>query len=230
VFWGRGNLVQAERWNREVLREAVTAGERDVEARAEHGLANVLGTRGQLPDALFHFWRAFERYDDPTRALYALHDLGIGLGRLGQVGIAERAFHHVVEKSTTRSLTQNAMIELIHCASYRRDRVGFTRWRAACDKERAHMAPNILVDFHLKVGIGLARFGQFHRAEPELHHAQRVAHTHGLHEFEFRIERIRTGLRDCEALTAAEHDAVTEPAIPEEALAEVTAGLTALSR
>lgn len=230
VHMVRGNLAEAERVNREVLRDAQSAGERDVEARAEHGWGIVLGARGQLPDAIPHFWRAFERYDDPVRSLYALNDLGVALSRLGEVENAEQALRRVVQRSTTQSLTQNAMIELMHCASFRRDRVGFTRWRTSCEKERARMAPNILADYHLKVGIGLARFGQYGRAEPELIHAQRVANAHGLHEFEFRIERIRSGLGECAALGPAAPDATSEPAIPAELLAEVASGLVALER
>jgi tetratricopeptide (TPR) repeat protein len=230
VHMGRGNLAEAERVNREVLHEAQSIGERDVEARAEHQWGVALGARGQLPDAIPHLWRAFERYDDPVRSLYALHDLGVALTRVGEVDNAEQALRQVVQRGTTESLTQNAMIELMHCASFRRDRVGFARWRAACEKERARMAPNIRVDYHLKVGIGLARFGHYGRAEPELREAQRVANTHGLHEFEFRIDRIRTGLKECAALGAATPDAASEPAIPAELLAEVATGLIALER
>jgi tetratricopeptide (TPR) repeat protein len=230
VHMARGNLAEAERVNREVLAAAQSVGERDVEARAEHQWGVALGARGQLPDAIPHLWRAFERYNDPVRSLYALHDLGVALSRVGEVDNAEQALRQVVQRGTTQSLTQNAMIELMHCASFRRDRVGFTRWRASCEKARPGMAPNILADYHLKVGIGLARFGQYARAEPELRQAQAVANAHGLHEFEFRIERIRTGLRECAALEPAVPDTVSEPAIPPELLADVASGLVALER
>jgi len=117
----------------------------------------------------------------------------------------------------------------MHCASSRRDRVGFTRWRTRCEAEQTRMAPNILVDYHLKVGVGLARFGQFAHAATELENALRVARAHGLHEFEFRIDRLQTGLRDCEALELAEHDPVAEPSASATALGEVFAGLASLA-
>ena len=87
----------------------------------------------------------------------------------------------------------NAKIEMMHCASFRRDRIGFERWRSECGRDADQMAPNHLADYHLKVGIGLARFGQVDRAAVELRHALGVARAHGLHEFEFRIERILSG-------------------------------------
>jgi tetratricopeptide (TPR) repeat protein len=129
VYWGRGNLAQAERWNREVLEDARTAGQRDAEARAEHGLGTVLGARGQPLDALPHYWRAFELYQDEALSLLALHDLGFELARIGAIEDAEQAFRQVVQTTHDHAALQNAMIELLHCASFRRDRVGFTRWR-----------------------------------------------------------------------------------------------------
>jgi len=116
----------------------------------------------------------------------------------------------------------------MHCASYRRNRVGFERCRAFCARERAQMAPNILTDYLLKLGIGLARFGQFDRAETELNEALTIAQVHRLHEFEFRIERIRAGLRDCEAPGATGHDTEAEPTAQATELGAVSAALASL--
>lgn len=66
------------------------------------------------------------------------------------------------------------------------------------------MPPNILADFYLKQGIGQARFGRFRRADDLMKRAFEVASASGLHEFEFRIERIRGGLKDCEQALAVE--------------------------
>jgi len=228
VCWGRGNLAEAERWNREVLEDARAAGERDAEARAEHGLGTVLGARGQTLDALPHFWRAFELYQDEASSLLALHDLGFDLARLGAIEDAERAFRHVVQATHDQGALQNAMIELLHCASFRRDRIGFTRWRALCENELPRMAPNILADYQLKLGIGLARFGRFERATTEIEQALKTARVNGLHEFEFRIDRIRAGLPECEALQTAEHEAEAEPVAQGAALKEVSAALATL--
>jgi hypothetical protein len=116
------------------------------------------------------------------------------------VEAAERAFRLTLERTHRVELMNNALIELMHCASYRRDRVGFARWNAECGRSLGTMLPNQLADYHLKVGIGLARFGQYERTTNELRLALDVARAHGLHEFEFRIERITAGLSGCESL------------------------------
>src|SRR5207248_1329764 len=60
---GRGNLAEAERKLREILADARAAGEREAEARAEHGIGVALQHMGQSPDAIPHTWRAFQLYE-----------------------------------------------------------------------------------------------------------------------------------------------------------------------
>lgn len=229
VFRLRGNLVAAEHCIASALVDARNAGEQHMEAEAEHLFGIVLGTRGQLLEAVLHFWRAFELDAWGTLAAFALTDLGIALSRLGAVNEAEQALRYVVARGESRGNVQNAMIELMHCASFRRDRVGFERCRSFCVKERAQMAPNILADYLLKLGIGLARFGQLERAENELIGGLAVARANHLNEFEFRIERVRAGLRDCKALEEAEHDPVAELAAQQSRLQAVSVGLASLT-
>jgi tetratricopeptide (TPR) repeat protein len=227
VLWGRGNLAEAEHWNRDALRDAVALGVPDVRARAEHGLGIVLGARGQVPDAIPHLWRAFDLYVVEGDALNALFDLGFACARLGMVDSTERAMRMVVRRGQSRSLVQDAKIELLNCASFRRDRLAFERCRAECEAETPEMLPNIRVDYQLKLGIGFARFGRFDRAAATLQHALQLARAHGLHEFEFRIDRIQTGLPAC-AARAAEPVAAEEQPGWAEALTEVTAALAEL--
>jgi tetratricopeptide (TPR) repeat protein len=229
VHRSRGNLAEAEQQHHAILLDARAIGDREAEGRAEHGIGVVLGTRGQSHEAVPHFWRAFQLYREDPLATFALHDLGLALSRLGAVCDAERALRQVVARNASRSGTQNAMIELMHCASFRRNRVGFERYRFICAGERTLMAPNILADYLLKLGIGLARFGQTDRAASELDEALRVARTYRLHEFEFRIERIRAGLHDCVALAPSEHDTEAEPAAQGSELKAVTAALASLA-
>jgi tetratricopeptide (TPR) repeat protein len=228
VFWGRGNLAEAERRNREVLREAEAAGLRAVQARAEHGLGTVLGAQGQVPDAIPHLWRAYELYGDTPDAILALTDLGYGMTRLGAVEGAERAFALVLDSSSDVNSRQNAMIELMHCASFRRDRIGFERWRSECGRDVDQMAPNNLADYHLKVGIGLARFGQVDRAAVELRHALGIAQGHRLHEFEFRIERILSGVYDCTTASSMAELPAETPAWAT-SISEVTSALAGIA-
>jgi len=152
-----------------------------------------------------------------------LADLGGVLLIVGDAEGAERALLEAVRRGGTQDYATNALIELMNCASYRRDRVGFERWREQCDARRESMPPNIFVDYMLKSGIGRARFGQLDRAERLLVSALRIADEVGLHEFTFRIERIKAGLRDCDCSgTAAESD------FRNDAVREVSASLAHL--
>jgi len=226
VLWGRGNLAGAEQAYRSIVPDA--SGHPDAVARAEHGLGVTLYARGQPDEAAWHAWREFELYEDEDSRLRALNDIGGHLLAVGEVRGAERALSEVVRRGGGQDNVSNALIELMHCASYRRDRVGFARWRERCEARVQDMPPNIRADFYLKQGIGHARFGQFGRAETLMNMALEIAGGNRLHEFEFRIERIKSGLRDCEPALQAEELAATEPIIQSEALREVSASLTVL--
>jgi tetratricopeptide (TPR) repeat protein len=226
VLYFRGNLAEAERGWRGLLADA--AGCSDVEAHAEHGLGTVLQRRGQPHEGAPHLWRAYQLHEDDASQLRALGDLGVMLLSLGDIVGAERALAEVARRATLPDMLANAKIELMHCASFRRDRVGFERWRERALDHFEEALPNIRADYHLKVGIGLARFGNFAKAEAQMQQALEIASAHGLHEFVFRIERIKSGLRECEALSHVE-SAAAEPARWTEQLREVSASLAALS-
>ena len=117
----------------------------------------------------------------------------------------------------------------MQCASFRRDRLGFERMREECLASLDALAPNIRADYYLKVGIGLARFGNFAKAETNLKRALEIASAHDLHEMVFRIERMNEGLRNCEVPEEMQV-ASAEPVVRTEALKEVVASLAALSR
>lgn len=228
VHQSRGNLAEAEREFFELLSDARALGDSGLESQVENGIGMVLGYRGQTPDAVPHFWKAFElSRDDPEEAIVALYNLGYALGRLGVVEAAERAFRLTLERAHRVELINNALIELMHCASFRRDRVGFARWSGECGRVWETMQPNQLTDYHLKLGIGLARFGRFDRAATELKQALQIAGTHGLHEFEFRIERIVAGLSGCEP-TQTELEGLAKPPAWAATLDEVSRALAGL--
>ena len=224
---GRGNLVGAERRLREVLPDADRWRDRRAQALAYQGLGVVLSTGGRPAEAIPHTWRAFELYDDELSRTGVLADLGVMLLTVGDAEGAERALTEVVRRGGNRDAVQNALIELMHCASYRRDRVGFERWRERCHAELEDMPPNIRADFCLKTGIGRARFGQFDRAESMLETALRIAEDAGLHEMVFRVERIMAGLRDCQRELTTSPDAVAVPVSQSDAVREVSASLAA---
>jgi Flp pilus assembly protein TadD len=226
VLQSKGNLAEAERAYLDLMGDALALGDPSLESQVENGLGIVLGLRGQIPDAVPHLWKAFQLAENhPDEAMTALHNLGYVLCRLGVVDAAERAFRFVLERNHGVEIANNAKIELMHCASFRRDRVSFARWGGECGGALETMRPNQLTDYHLKLGIGLARFGRFDRATNELRLALEVARSHGLHEFEFRIERILTGLTGCEC---AENEAeMASPAWA--AVSDVATALAGLS-
>jgi len=228
VIFFEGNLPEAERAWRGVLADARAGTYRNVAAQAEHGLGNVLYRRGQIHDGAPHLWRAYELYEEESNKLRALNDLGVLLLALGDADGAERALNHVVARDRKGENAANALVELMHCMSYRRDRLGFERWRGRCEEQMAEMPANSRADYRLKVGIGLARFGNFRKAEAELQSALEIASAHGLHELAFRVERISNGLRDWESLAECEPVAAAEPVLRTEALREVRASLASL--
>ncbi len=225
---GRGNLYEAELRLREILTQCEPLGDQRVQAWAEQDLGIVLDARGQPAEAIVHLWRAFGLNPDDVSQTRALGDLGIMLLKVGDVDSAERALTEVVRREAPGEVLHNALIELMNCASYRRDRVGFERWRERCEVERRSMPPHIVVDFYLKAGIGRARFGQTERAEALLASAFAMAEQVGLHEFAFRIERIRNGLRDCQEEVTAVSQSVAEAVPQSEAVREVSASLARL--
>jgi tetratricopeptide (TPR) repeat protein len=228
VVYFRGNIAEAERRWRSILADTVGTSYRGVIAQAEHGLGNLLERRGQPQEGAPHLWRAYELYEEESAQLRVLTDLGILMLRLGHVADAERALGEVARRDQIggENLT-NALIELMNCASYRRDRLGFERWRERCLEHVPQAPPNIRADFSMKAGIGYARFGNTRKSENQLRQALEIATAHGLHELVFRIEPILASAMEC---GAPEH---VESAAPEnsyqiESLKEVSASLAML--
>jgi tetratricopeptide (TPR) repeat protein len=226
---GRGKLGEAERLLREALVEAEALGDADVQARVRQGLAVTLTTLGQPLEAIPHIWRAVRLFEDDISRTRALADLGGLLLIVGEIASAERALGEAVRLGGEQDYATNALIELMNCASFRRDRLGFERWRERCEERRDTMPPNILVDFTLKTGIGLARFGQIDRSEALLGVALGMAERARLHEFVFRIERIKRGLRACTEPLEAAQQATAAPEWQQEAIREVSAQLADLT-
>jgi len=226
---GRGNLREAEGRLRELLRHAEALRYRPLQAQTEQAIGVALSTAGQPTEAIPHAWRAFELYEDELSRTRVLSDLGIMLLTVGDPEGAERALLEVVRRGSFRDVVQNVLIELMHCASYRRDRVGFERWRERCEAESQAMPPNIRADLYLKMGIGRARFGQFDRAESVLDTALRIAEDAGLHELVFRVERIKAGLRDCQHELAPSSAAAAELVGQTEAVRAVSTSLARLA-
>jgi tetratricopeptide (TPR) repeat protein len=225
---GRGNLGEAERLLREIVGEAAAMPDTEIQALAHQGIAVVLSAQGQPSEAIPHLWHTFRLVSDDISRTRALADLGALLLIVGDTVGAERALTEVVRRECSEEATSNALIGLMHCASFRRDRVGFERWRERCEERQDAMPPNILVDFVLKTGVGRARFGQMDRADALLADALRLADAAGLHEFVFRIERIKTGLADGSGMCGESAEAESASKSRSEAVREVSLALAQL--
>jgi tetratricopeptide (TPR) repeat protein len=228
VAYFRGNLQEAEREWHAILADAAAIGDRNVQAQAHHGLGNLLQRRGEAHSGAPELWRAYELYEDEMDQVRVLNDLGIVLLSIGDVAGAERALSESLKRSQMGESQLNPLIELMNCASFRRDRLGFERFREQCLVHLNAMAPNQRADYHLKIGIGLARFGNFAKAATNIRQALEIASAHNLHELAFRIERIMDGLHGCESPEQVEL-ADVEPMLQSDALKEVSASLAALS-
>lgn len=227
VVYFRGNLAEAELGWKSILADAQAGQYPRIEAEAEHGLGNLLNLRGRPHEGAPHLWRGYELYEEEESQLRALNDLGIVLLRLGHVEAAEQALREVVRREHNGENLTNALIELMNCASYRRDRVSFERWRERAAEHLAHAPPNVRTDYSIKAGIGFARFDNSRRAEIELRRALEIATAHELHELVFRIEPILAGIKECGAPDEVE-SATQSAAYPSERLNEVSASLAAL--
>jgi tetratricopeptide (TPR) repeat protein len=223
----RGNLAAAQTSYEAILADAELAGEQDAQARAEHGLGVTHDVRGRRDTAVSHFWNAYQLYEDEPSKLRVLADLGLTMRALGEYDAAERALRRVVE-GVAHDAAINPMIELMYIASARGDRVGFERWRERAAVHEGAMTPNSRVDFYLKLGIGIVRFGNVARGTDVLRTARALAAEHGLHEFEFRIERIQAGLPECGHALDACSPLDQEPQYDFEPVREVAASLAQL--
>jgi tetratricopeptide (TPR) repeat protein len=227
VHYFRGNLPEAERGWRAILADAAAAGCHTPEAHAHHGLGNLLGRRGLAHAGAPHLWRAYELFENEADRLRVLNDLGIALLSLGDIEGAEHALAEVARRERSGENRTNCLIEWMQCASLRGDRMRFERVREECLTNLDTMPPNVRADYYFKVGIGLARFGNFAKAQTNMQHALEIASAHALNELVFRIERIKDGLRVCEA--PDDMRLPTEPIIQSDALREVRASLAAFS-
>src|SRR5882724_9533241 len=126
---GRGNLAEAEQSLRGTLAEADANGDRQAEALAHHVLSAVLQTGGRPADAISHAWVAFQSYDDEIAQGRSLGDLGSLFLMVGETEAAQCALREAARLGGAQDYVSNALVELMNCASFCRDRVGFERWR-----------------------------------------------------------------------------------------------------
>src|SRR5438046_9882027 len=114
---------------------------------------------GQSVEAIPHAWQAFQLYEEEDSRLRALGDVGVMLLSLGDATGAERALAEVFRRGRTRESVSNAVIELMHCASYRRDHGEIARARERFEDRLADLPPNIRAGLCLQLGVAPGRVG-----------------------------------------------------------------------
>lgn len=199
VYRGQGNFPLA-RATAELVIEAARAAElRDVQAMALSDLGSVYANEGRRVEAVQTNYEAFRLTDDALQRMRVLGDLGIGLKEIGATDGARVAFEIVIGARTSFQVRTNAILELMELESSAGDRMAFERRRAEAEKVQGRMPPSMLVDYHYKAGVGLARFGQVSRGRQMLTAGVTIAETHRLNAWYFRLERILANLDTCEA-------------------------------
>jgi tetratricopeptide (TPR) repeat protein len=196
VYRGQGNLPAARETAETVAREAEELRLHEPQAIAYGDLGVVYGLQGLRLEALQAYYRAFQLSTDPLQRMHTLGDLGVGLHEIGAYDAARVAFQIVADSGASTLVRVNALVELMDLESSQGNRMAFERCRARAEEHRARMSPSMSVDYHYKVGVGLARFGQLGRAREWLTTALQLAEEHRLNAWYFRVEQTLRELTD----------------------------------
>jgi tetratricopeptide (TPR) repeat protein len=191
---GIGNLPAARLAAEDVVREARERCLPDAQALAYADLGVVYSLQGLRLEALEAHYRAFQLHPDPMQRMRTLGDLGIGLAEIGAYEAARLAFQIVAESPASVLVRANALLEMMDLESMTGNRVAFERCRAVVEDYRSRMSPSMCVDYHYKLGSGLARFGQHGRARASLAQALGLAERHHLNAWYFKVEQALAAL------------------------------------
>jgi tetratricopeptide (TPR) repeat protein len=204
---GRGNLPLARATAESVVREASELKLADVQAIAYGDLGAVYGLQGLRLEALEAQYQAFQFSHDAQQRMHALGDVAYGLREIGALEAARIAFTIVAHSSASLRVRANAHLELMDIEATFGNRVAFERYRSRAEEYRGRMSPSMSVDYHYKLGTGLARFDQLSRAQDALKAGLAVAETHRLNAWYFKVEQALEELRK-----HPEHEIVHQPA------------------
>ncbi len=199
VLRGQGNLPLAHSSVQAVVNEANALGLREVQAMAYADLGAVCVMEGLGLEAVQANYQAFLHSEDTLQRMRVLGDLGVSLQGIGAYETARLAFEIVVNSNTSFLVRTNAILELMALESAADNQVAFERRRSQAEEARERMTPSMAADFHYKAGVGLARFGRFARARDLITAGMKLAESHQLHAWYFRLEKVLDGLGECRA-------------------------------
>lgn len=183
-----GNLSGADGLLQQVRADARNAGDTIAEAKACHDLAHGLEQMGRPQEGVAFAFQAYQLYEQRIEQLKALSDVGLLMKTLGLYHAADDAFMVVLAGEPTALVRLNTVLELLELAACTKDRVAFERWRRELETSRGLMPPDAHVDYEIKLGLGLATFGNAAKAKEVLESAMRRAEQHRLNKYLFRAE------------------------------------------
>jgi tetratricopeptide (TPR) repeat protein len=193
-----GNLPASEHMLRSALAQGVALGDRDAEARACHDLAICVFHMGRPVEAAPLAFRAFRLYDQPQKRTRALSDTGQILKETGQYDAAGKALRAALEREPPPEVRVRILVELLDLHALMENEIAFGRLRKEIEVEYDRIPIDERVDFELKLGRGLARFGRLQQARAHLDEALQLAEQHGLPEWLFRAEALLAKLEDAQ--------------------------------
>jgi tetratricopeptide (TPR) repeat protein len=199
VARGQGNLPKARAIADKVVAEAVARGLPQVQCIAYADLSAVFTMLRMPLEAIHACYAAFLVATTPIDRMHALCNLGACLSDIEAHDQARLALDIAANAKADFRVQLNAKIELMNLESVVGNRLAFERHRAALASES--MPPSAAADYHFKLGIGFARFGQYDRAIETLARARELAETHALNAWYFRIDNV---LNDLKARRAVE--------------------------
>jgi tetratricopeptide (TPR) repeat protein len=196
VHGGQGNYPAARALVESVLHEATRLGLTEAQAMAYADLGVIYTSQGLRLEALEAEYQAFQLSCDTPQQMRALGNLAVGLSEIGALEAARLAFRIVTKSDASVEVRANAFLELMDLESSLGNRVAFERYRGAAEEYQNRMPPSLSVDYHYKMGVGLARFGQAGRAHVSLTTGLELSERHGLNAWYFKIERALRGLAE----------------------------------
>lgn len=185
-----GNLPEAAEVFKQVYNDAVIAGNQDAQARALHDLAANYLYQEQPDEAVKCAYQAFELYEESENKQRALADLGTALEHLGHYSAAKDAFELILSRPVSTAMRIRIVLELLGVATTTGDRMSFELRRREIDALDVELPPSTSVDYDIKLGMGLASFGQASKAAKHLESAVALAEEHSLNEYLFRAEAL----------------------------------------
>jgi tetratricopeptide (TPR) repeat protein len=194
VHRGRGNLPMAREIAENAVRDATELQLPDAQVIAYADLGSVYALQGLRLEALGAQYKAFQLSRETPQRMRALGDLAIGLSEIGALDAARLAFQIVADSDASVLVRANALLELMDLESSVENRVAFERCRTGVQLYQERMSPSMQVDYHYKMGVGFARFGQVVRARTSLTTSLELAERHRLNAWYFKIEQALAGL------------------------------------